>query len=191
MGFKKDINAKIREEKRAMRESFSEAVCQAASRDVCHKLWELFYSHPHAGVFLTYYHIRNEIDLSSMHENLLMRGQELYFPVVEGDDIRFYYASSRSDFAVGEFGCYEPTDRRLPFDPTESAVAFVPGVAFSEKGDRIGFGRGYYDRFFSEHPDIIRVGVCYEAQLTDKIEPKDTDVPMNMIVTEKRIMEIK
>lgn len=186
-----EINANIRKAMVEQRLAMPEYQWVWLSNIICNRIWETHCSNAHVGVFLTYYATRNEPKLSYMHERLLKQGHELYFPVVEGDDIKFYFAQSPADFSKGTFGLMEPTERLLKYDESESALCFVPGVAFSENGDRIGFGRGYYDRFLATHPEVRRVGICYDFQITNEIRPKETDIAMDTIITETRILHFE
>ena len=64
----------------------------------------------------------------------------------------------------------------------------VPGIAFDRNFNRVGFGCGYYDRFLSKHPYSIKVGICFQNQMCDKINAEDTDIPMNVIITDEEII---
>jgi 5-formyltetrahydrofolate cyclo-ligase len=69
-------------------------------------------------------------------------------------------------------------------------VLIIPGLAFSLSGERLGRGRGYYDRYL-EHFTGLRIGVCFEEQLLAKIPSEDHDAKMHLIVTEKRVVKIE
>ncbi|MBQ7676908.1 MAG: hypothetical protein IJT32_01620 [Lachnospiraceae bacterium] len=62
-------------------------------------------------------------------------------------------------------------------------IAITPGVAFDTTGSRIGFGRGYYDRFFAAYPNGFRIGVAFAEQVFDTLPTNDTDVPMHRLIT--------
>ena len=66
-------------------------------------------------------------------------------------------------------------------------TAIVPGLAFTRRGERLGYGGGYYDRWFKKYADCYRVALCYEAQLLDSIPTEAHDVPMDAIVTERSV----
>ena len=70
-----------------------------------------------------------------------------------------------------------------PFD-----IAITPGLAFSLAGERLGYGRGYYDRWFAKHRVKTRIALAYEMQLVDRLPTESTDRPVDMIVTEDRII---
>jgi len=68
-------------------------------------------------------------------------------------------------------------------------LIFVPGIAFDEKGFRTGYGKGYFDRWLKGVPLEKTIGIAYDFQVTDKLPAGKYDLPVGMIVTEKRIVE--
>lgn len=90
----------------------------------------------------------------------------------------------------GNFGIPEPAG---PIKTTPLPdIALVPGVAFDISGSRIGYGKGYYDRFLSAHAlrNCFRLGVCFESQIVKKISPSRGDVRMNAVITERRLLVV-
>lgn len=83
------------------------------------------------------------------------------------------------------FGTMEPVDG-IEIDDID--VAIIPGLAFSNTRDRIGYGAGYYDKFLKSHANIFKIGVCYDCQITDDFKGEDHDVKVDCILTEKRII---
>ena len=67
-------------------------------------------------------------------------------------------------------------------------VCITPGLGFSERGERIGFGHGYYDAWFRQHPDTLRIALAYECQVLKEIPTDEHDVPVNLIITEDRVI---
>lgn len=82
----------------------------------------------------------------------------------------------------GAYGIREPISEELT-NTSEITAAIIPGIGFDLSGRRIGFGMGYYDRFLQNFKGL-KIGVCYEFQLVDKIPTEITDIPMDIIVTE-------
>lgn len=89
-------------------------------------------------------------------------------------------------FRKGLFGINEP-DSDETGDYTEPDLIVVPGLAFSRDGHRLGFGKGYYDRFL-EKSNGYKIGLCYSFQLFDEIPFDSFDVSMDAIVCEKEVV---
>ena len=92
----------------------------------------------------------------------------VYFPVTSGDEIIFYKTDSLEELRAGTFGVREPEaekSNRFTYNPKEDSVlVLVPGLSFDDAGKRIGYGKGYYDRFLSEYTSdrfVKTAGVCY------------------------------
>ena len=89
------------------------------------------------------------------------------------------------------FGLREPDPELCPpADPASAEIVVVPGVAFSANGARLGMGGGYYDRFLSKI-DIPRIGLAFEMQLEDAITSADHDEPVDLILTELRVIRCR
>ncbi len=101
-------------------------------------------------------------------------------PRVDGEDLVFHAVSNANQLKSGTFGVMEPDPAKCPaFDPREADIIFVPGLAFSAEGLRLGRGRGFYDRLLAALPaDILRVGVCFAEQIMADLpsEPHDEEV---------------
>lgn len=110
--------------------------------------------------------------------------KELYLPVVVGDElvIRRYNPASMK---IGAFGIGEPDGDEIALDEIDMII--VPGVAFDYEHNRLGRGKGYYDRLLVNSKAFI-VGVGYSLQLLDSIPAEKHDVKMNCIITENTIL---
>ena len=87
---------------------------------------------------------------------------------------------------VGQLGILTPdSDEEWP---GEAGLCITPGLGFTRDGRRIGYGRGYYDKWFATHPRSARVALCYECQIVDDMPVTDTDVRVQQIITERRII---
>ena len=139
---------------------------------------------------LCFYPIKNEIDLIPLYKEWLNQKRDLYFPVTDLKNYRldFYRIRSIQDFALGTMNIPEPIDREdgLAFHGAEG-IAVTPGLVFNRKGDRIGYGGGFYDRFFASHPMVLRVGVSYGNQVELNLMSNPWDMPLDYLATEKRI----
>lgn len=109
-------------------------------------------------------------------------GRRLAVPRVEGDTMRFY-PYDPATLRTGAFGIPEPA-ATTPLPPSQLALVVVPGVAFTAAGERLGRGRGYYDRYLSQ-PDFhgYTIGVCYAHQLVGTLPVEPHDIRMHRVIT--------
>lgn len=96
----------------------------------------------------------------------------------------------KNDLQEGFGGIIEPKKKCKVYAPQEIDLIIVPGIAFGEKGERLGYGSGFYDRFLKNCTGTF-VGLCFEIQITDKIIEENHDIRMHKIVTEKRVIDCK
>ena len=104
----------------------------------------------------------------------------IILPTVVGDDIIPVEYAKDTRFAVGDFNIMEP--KNDPYTGDFDLIV-VPGVAFDNKGNRIGRGRGYYDRFLSHHLDVKRIGICFDFQLVDEVPAEPFDIRMDEVIS--------
>ncbi len=108
------------------------------------------------------------------------------YPQVLGDDLVFRLAPLSELSPVPPYGVREPDDRFKIIEAFEIIV--VPGLGFTRRGQRIGYGKGYYDRYLklarSRQPKLITVGLCFDIQVTEDLPIEAHDEPLDAIVTE-------
>jgi 5-formyltetrahydrofolate cyclo-ligase len=86
----------------------------------------------------------------------------------------------------------EPKSDKIKEIPLEKIeLIIVPGVGFDEDGNRIGHGKGYYDNLLRNSQKILHIGLAFESQIVKKIPTNSYDIPIKMIITEKRIINSK
>lgn len=145
-----------------------------------------------ANIFLCFYPFGSEVDLLDFYNKLLKDGKELYFPIsnVKSHTLHFkrIYEIDK-DFHIGSYNIMEPDANLEDYIYTDSAVAITPGLVFDKSLNRLGYGAGYYDRFFESNPNIKRIGICYTEQITQEVPISKHDMPMNCIVTDNCIMK--
>jgi 5-formyltetrahydrofolate cyclo-ligase len=86
----------------------------------------------------------------------------------------------------GNFGIFEPNENCELAFPNQNTLCIVPAVAFSRDGHRIGYGRGFYDRFLADFKGVS-AGFSYSSLVCDGILHEDHDVPLDMIITESEV----
>lgn len=137
---------------------------------------------------MVYISFKNEVNLKYLIEQSWMNGKNIFIPKtnIVAHTMQPYQINSWDDTIKGNYNLIEPKNNLTPFPIDEIELVLVPGIVFDRKGNRLGYGGGYYDRFFSQfivHP--FRIGVCYEFQLIDNLPSEQHDLPMNEIVTEE------
>lgn len=111
--------------------------------------------------------------------------KNVFLPRVNGNDIEILRYDS-DNISVGAFGIEEPAGNNI-FDMKEIDLAIVPGIAFDKTGNRIGRGKGYYDRLLAGS-DIATIGIGYDCQLVDQIPVETHDVSVDIVVTPHSII---
>ena len=129
-----------------------------------------------------------EVDTHGMIEAAWSEGKRVFVPLVQGEDLIFHEIMSWDDLHEGFRGIEEPssegrTDWKDPF-------VILPGVAFDEQGNRLGYGRGFYDRWLQAHPGLRNAAPAYDFSVFTSIPADRHDQKVNIIVTEKRIIRI-
>ncbi len=129
--------------------------------------------------------IRNEVDLRLCLAAQQAQGKKILLPrVEESGDLAAVEFTGWLSTCPGSFGILEPTGVTSSLHDID--VVLVPGLVFDAHGYRLGYGKGYYDRFLKQLPAKTFIcGVCYEFQVVDSINPHAGDVPVHWIVTEK------
>lgn len=117
-------------------------------------------------------------------------GKEVAVPKVFGKDMVFYRLTDFSQLESGYFGIPEPKEDGETVS-WEDAMMVMPGVAFDENCNRVGYGGGFYDRFLEKHPGIRRVAVGFSFQILSEVPTELTDIRPQVIVTEEKIYRDK
>ncbi|MGZ4104142.1 MAG: 5-formyltetrahydrofolate cyclo-ligase [Actinomycetota bacterium] len=136
---------------------------------------------------LAFVSISSEVPTAMLLDAVLRAGKRLLLPYVADDGaLRAAAISSLDELEPGFRGIPEPR-ARLPIAPDTAGVIVVPGVAFDESGNRLGYGGGFYDVFLRAAGRVPRVGICFEVQVVDHIPHEDHDEPVDIVVTEQRV----
>lgn len=128
-----------------------------------------------------------EVRTIDIINELLLKGIQVVVPKSIPDvcGLEFYSINDLDSLKRGFYNILEPdTDICQPAKFIDGAVCIVPGLAFDRKGRRLGFGKGYYDRFLT-HGKFIKVGLCYDCCLYGEIPHNEYDSVMDYIITEK------
>lgn len=141
---------------------------------------------------LTYVSYRHEADTLKIISGLLSEEMSIAVPKCgKNGAMDFFRINSMDELKPSSMGIPEPeysTDRLVT--DFSGALCIVPGTAFDRKGNRTGYGGGYYDRFLSAEKDILTAGLCYQALLYDEVPSEPHDERVDYIITEKGFIRI-
>ncbi|MCI9054313.1 MAG: 5-formyltetrahydrofolate cyclo-ligase [Muribaculaceae bacterium] len=135
---------------------------------------------------LMYHSLPDELSTREFIDRWSAR-KRFYLPRVNGVNLDIL-PYDRSRLHLGAFNIEEPTGEETA-DINDIELIIVPGVAYDRRGNRIGRGKGYYDRLLRD-TRAVTIGVAYSCQLCDDIEPDEFDVPVNYVITEDGIIKI-
>jgi 5-formyltetrahydrofolate cyclo-ligase len=140
-----------------------------------------------------YWSFRGEVDTQLIFEQGWKREKELLLPVIRAGEgvLTFLKANSREELIPGRYGIMVPpwqVERVMPLESIEIIV--IPGVGFDLNGVRLGYGGGYYDRTLKRLPDRAKkLGLAFDLQLVDRLPADSTDVKVDMVITESRVIK--
>ncbi|NLU49610.1 MAG: 5-formyltetrahydrofolate cyclo-ligase [Syntrophomonadaceae bacterium] len=144
-----------------------------------------------AQVLMGYMAIENEVDVWPYLEACWLEGKTVLLPRVEKDRATMVAVpyTGPDNISTGDFGIREPLGAVFPPDRIE--VVIVPGVAFDRRGYRLGYGKGYYDRFLTcLRPSAFICGVAHSCQVVSDIMPHAGDFRIPCLVTEKGVLNL-
>jgi len=131
-----------------------------------------------------YYPFKNEVDLLKLYDKYKSI-KNFLFPKVQGKDMNFHKVNNYSDFSKGNFNIMEP---KTEIFKGNIELFLIPGVAFSKKLYRIGYGGGFYDKYINKKvDDSILVGIAYDFQIFDELPIEKHDQKLHVILTNKGV----
>ena len=139
---------------------------------------------------MAYADYNHEVITRYIIEQAWKDGKEVAVPKVFGKDMIFYKLTDFAQLESGYFGIPEPKEDGETVS-WEDAMMVMPGVAFDENCNRVGYGGGFYDRFLEKHPGIRRVAVGFSFQILSEVPTEPTDIRPQVIVTEEKIYRDK
>ena len=180
--------------KKELRKYMKERRGQNENRDVKEKLllsnfteyilsdWDRAGTRLNLFVYLSY---SSEAPTDALIEILKSAGHKVYAPRLENGEM--LAVEHGEDFSLSSYGIREPIGPS--FEGAIDAV-ITPLLATDLQGNRLGYGGGYYDRFFKKYPNAQRIGYCYDFQVLKEIPTTSLDERLEMIVTDKRFLKM-
>lgn len=179
----------LRERMKEIRDRFSDQDTDIKSSAITKKLLQLR-EYREARTVMLYIGKGSEVRTEATVRSALSEPKKVVVPVTDRKSSMIRPARLESLEAVksGEYGIPEP-EKTEEVDKEEIKLVVVPGIAFDAEGGRIGYGRGFYDRFL-KGMKAEKVGLAYEIQIVDRIRTEEKDVRMDKIITEERTIEV-
>ncbi|MEW8973496.1 MAG: 5-formyltetrahydrofolate cyclo-ligase [Tissierellaceae bacterium] len=183
---KKQIRQEILEKRRKLKnidhKNFSETITSSVLNSSYYK---------NANTIMTFISFSDEVNTHDFIRKAISDGKRVTVPITF-PKTREIKASHILDFGELELGYYNiltPKKEFIRFIPPEEIdLIIVPGVAFDKNGYRVGYGGGYYDRFLSNLPNVVTIGIAFELQMIDEVPKDKFDIPVNFIFTEKKVI---
>ena len=134
-----------------------------------------------ANTVLLYHSLNDEVDTHDFIRKWSNKKQIL-LPVVVGNELELRLYTGTEDMQISNYGIEEPM-REAYTDYESIDFIVVPGVAFDQKGNRLGRGKGYYDRLLPHIPSAYKAGICFPFQLVEEVPAEPHDIRMDIIIT--------
>ena len=184
----------IRSEFSARRDALSAEERAARSAKICECAKGLV-SYKHAEIVLLYAPIKSEIDVFPLAFDALEKGKRVAFPRCNKEErtMKFHFISSADDFEIGAYGIREPKQELPTYEPENESgvvICFLPGLAFDAFGYRLGYGKGYYDKFLHTYRGST-IGVTYTELIAPSLPKGRFDISCNIMLTEKGVKPVK
>ncbi|MGN0599937.1 MAG: 5-formyltetrahydrofolate cyclo-ligase [Oscillospiraceae bacterium] len=187
--YKKELRAKYKQ----IRKDMLPQTKAALDEKICRKLVSTD-AYKRCKRLLTYVSTEIEVDTMQLIHTALEDGKEVAVPrCIDGTrNMDFYIITSDKQLESGTFGVLEPDPEKCELLTCfDEAVCIVPALAYDMEGYRLGYGKGYYDRFLSAHSGLYNIGIEYCSCIASSLVRGRFDIAANLIVTEKYIKRIK
>lgn len=138
-----------------------------------------------------YQAFRGEVSCQDIIRQAYADGKKVYVPVTDAAvrEMQFCRIVEHTAWRKGAYGIMEPVHDKNTEKLTDAALVLMPGLAFDEKRHRLGYGGGYYDKFFARRRDCGKIALCYDFQIVEGELPFEShDILPDYIVTECRIL---
>lgn len=139
-------------------------------------------------VILCYANYGSEISTMEIIRDALSTGKKVFLPRVEGNDMNFYRIFDLTELVSGYKGIPEPSinNERYKYNEqtAEKTLMLMPGVAFDGYRNRIGYGKGYYDRFLADKPglQLRSIAVGFKCQMVEELPAEETDIKPYQVI---------
>lgn len=187
----KEKKNQLRTEYKAKRRAMDKSLKNEYDETICRRFTELA-SYRYSDVILAYAHLDDEIDLTPIIKDALSKCKRVAFPKCgkEGS-MTFHFIKDLSELKPGMMGISEP-DLSAPqydFEDPSPAVCFIPALLYDKDGYRLGYGKGFYDRFLLKFKGT-KVGVIYSDFILNEVPRGRFDLSADVLITEKGVRTV-
>lgn len=183
------IKERLRKELKSERKNINNKA--ASDAEICRNLIDCDV-YKNAKTVLFYAALDDEINIDFCIENAISQGKKTALPVCtdKNGNMKFYYIDNFTDLKTGFFNLREP-DTKICCEVTDfsGSICIVPALAYDRQGFRLGYGKGYYDRFLQNF-SFISVGLCYNELVQNSLPIGEYDVPVNYIITQDGVFSV-
>ena len=140
---------------------------------------------------MVYLSMKSEVETHELIESLINQGRKIIAPVVDAESgqlIPKCVQNLEKDLVEHRYGMLEPNANCPIFPADQLQLIFVPGIAFDVNGYRLGYGKGFYDRFLPVCPNAVTIGFAFQAQIVEDTYPQPWDIPVQHIFTEEGML---
>lgn len=130
---------------------------------------------------LIYISINSEVDTIKII-NYFLNTKNIAVPKIIDNNMYFCYITNLNDLTPGKYNIPEPTNENIVTD-FDNSICIVPGICYDKENYRIGYGKGYYDRFLSKNK-IKTIGLCYKECMIEKIDNDKYDYKIDEVITD-------
>lgn len=188
-----ETKGRIRKEVLARRDALTEEERRQKSSMIMEKVLAAE-SCRRAENLLVYVNYKSEVCTEELIFSALEEGKAVYCPKVNGEEMDFYRILSMRDLREGYRGIREPEAAAERLFDSKNAGTFqtmllMPGSVFDRNRNRIGYGKGYYDKYLERNPGLKTIGVCFDCQMEDEIPFDIYDKRPDMVITESRVYQ--
>ena len=134
-----------------------------------------------------YFSIGSEIDTYDIMLGILEQGKNMLLPKIVDNNLEFYVVPNLEKLEKGAFDIMEPKDSCKKAEKIDCVL--VPTIGISKSGDRLGYGRGYYDKFLSS-TGAVKISLTYSKQIVKSIPSESHDIKIDLIITEDEIIKV-
>lgn len=130
---------------------------------------------------LIYISINSEVDTIKII-NYFLNTKNIAVPKIIDNNMYFCYITNLNDLTPGKYNIPEPTNENIVTD-FDNAICIVPGICYDKKNYRVGYGKGYYDKFLSKNK-IKTIGLCYKECMIEKNDNDKYDYKIDEVITD-------